>query len=151
MKYFINCLVILTIFVSSASAANMIVFLHSGAQASYETTAEPRITLSDGVMTIGTDVFELSNVRKYTFAGTADALDKVVENMNINLSYAGNGYVTIQNYNNQQIALYDVMGRSVPCETHRLSNDLVQVDFSAQVPAVYLLSIGNETIKIFKQ
>ena len=151
MKYFINCLVILTMLAPSASAANMIVFLHSGAQVSYETTAEPRITLSDGVMTIGTDVFELRNVRKYTFVGTADALDEVVENMDINLSYAGNGYITIQNYTNQPIALYDIVGRTIPCEIHRLSNDLVQVDFSAQVSAVYLLSIGNETIKIFKQ
>lgn len=101
-------------------------------------------------MTINTDQIQVENIVKYTITDGNDTGIGQIETARVDLSKAGQGFVTIINDDNQQIHLYDVNGTALPFKVVRHEGTST-LDFSTAPAGIYVLTIGNQSIKCRKQ
>lgn len=129
------------------------IILKSGSYVSLPVADQPMIVFDKGVMYVGSESFLVSNVSKY-IVGTEDdvtGVDKAAKDgLRIDASDAANGKVQIENYNGQEIRMYDASGVEVPCKV-TAKGSTAMVDYTALPIGIYLLSVGDETIKIQKR
>lgn len=124
----------------------------SGNHVSLSIADQPKILFTDGVMSVGTEEFLVSNVSKYLI-GTDEVLGingVKKDNLHINANDAVNGKVIIDNYSGQAVKMYSSNGMEVACKIKIVSNTAV-VDYSSLPTGVYVLSIGKENIKVQKR
>lgn len=112
----------------------------------------PKITIEDGVMSIGTDLIHVDNIVKYTIHDSKDTgVDQSgSNNMFVDWSRVGEGYVTVTNAAKCPIRLYDVTGMNVPIMLS-CNGKMITVDFSNQPSGEYIITVGNHSVKCKKQ
>lgn len=114
-------------------------------------TEMPKITFEGGIMSIGTDQIHVDNILKYTIQDNASSIEKIGEGeMRVDLCKVGQGIVTVTNLETQTVSLYDVSGLSLPFVISNVGVTTV-IDFSELSSGIYILTIGNQSIKCKKQ
>lgn len=132
------------------SQTHLVLTLKSGQSVSIELTEMPKITFEEGVMAIGTENFLVSNVSKYTFDNGSVGIEIESNDLGIDLRHAAEGYITLGNSNSKPVVLYDLRGVQMPIKTTAEENR-TKLDFSALPSGTYIMSVGNEHIKIQKR
>lgn len=137
---------------ANADTPKLHIIQKSGNHVSISIADQPKIMFTDGVMSVGTEDFLVSNVSKYLI-GTDEVLGVngvKDDNLHIDANDAANGKVSIDNYSGQVIRMYSSNGMEVQCNVKVTANRAV-LDYSSLPAGVYILSIGKETIKIQKR
>ena len=130
----------------------MYIFLKSGDVVMVSICELPKITFDDGIMTVGTDLFQVSNVSKYTIgSGTDDVISIDAGELKVDARRAMDGYVTISNLGKQEIKLFDLSGKEIQFKMKNENENDVLIDFNGQSAGTYILNIGTESIKLLKK
>ena len=113
-------------------------------------TDNPKITFDEGVVQILTERYLLMNVRKYTFDNTGNVgIEDVVDNSGLTFSQDGN--VITLSPKGKTVKLFSTSGIELPIKAKNNGNGMLSIDLSGYVSGVYMLSVGNESIKIKKK
>lgn len=113
-------------------------------------TDNPKITFDEGVVQILTERYLLMNVRKYTFDNTGNVgIKDVVDNSGLAFSQDGNVITLLPK--GKTVKLFSTSGIELPIKAKNNGNGMLSIDLSGYVSGVYMLSVGNESIKIKKK
>ena len=113
-------------------------------------TDNPKITFDEGVVQILTERYQIINVRKYTFDNTGNVgIKDVVDNSGLTFSQDGN--VITLSPKGKTVKLFSTSGIELPIKAKNNGNGMLSIDLSGYVSGVYMLSVGNESIKIKKK
>lgn len=159
MKMKTGLIILLALFgsVTSIVAGNkrdcLLVHFASGGSVAFPLSGEPMITFDGGVVTIATGRYQISDVRKYTFGDYATGIDDVNSDGTGLGGYSPDGrFFCIQlKYPDVPVKLYTVGGVEVMSGLKADADGMIRVDMSSLGQDVYLLTVGNETIKIRRQ
>lgn len=122
-----------------------------GSKLVFPLKSEPRITIDDGILTIGVRNFIFSNVKKYTFGDMeSDGISEILVN---NGHYEINGDILYVKPSNQSmpVTLCTIEGIMIPVKKQIDTNGNLIIQLPEGYNGILLLSIGNETIKIKRQ
>lgn len=122
----------------------------SGNYVSIPIIEQPKIVFDSGVMYIGNESFLVSNVVKYIVGTDENILglkNVFKDGLRIDVISVENGNAQIENYKGQTIKLYGTNGVEMPCKVV-VDGTSAKVDYSTLPQGIYVLSVGNETIKI---
>lgn len=129
------------------------IHLKTGTFISIPVENTPKITFEDGMIMIGTESIQVSNVLKYTLGtNMEDGMDNVAADnaLQIDAKDIDKGIIVADHYNGQDVRLYNTNG--VEFTFRKTVNDRQLIaDISALPAGIYLLSVGKETIKIQKR
>ena len=132
------------------SQTHLVLTLKSGQNVSIELTEMPKITFDEGIMAIGTENFLVSNVSKYTFDNGSVGIEIESNDLGIDLRHAAEGYITLGNSDSKAVVIYNISGVQMPIKITAKENR-TKLDFSALPSGTYIMSVGNEHIKIQKR
>ena len=94
--------------------------------------------------------YQIINVRKYTFDNTGNVgIKDVVDNSGLTFSQDGN--VITLSPKGKTVQLFSTSGIELPIKAKNNGNGMLSIDMSGYVSGVYMLSVGNESIKIKKK
>jgi hypothetical protein len=137
---------------TAAAEKSMYVYLKNGDVVTFSISDLPKITFDDGVMTVGTELFQVSNVSKYTIGTeTDDVISIDAGDLKVDARRALDGYVTISNLGKQEIKLFDLSGKEIQFKMKNENENDVVIDFNDHSAGTYILNIGTESIKLLKK
>ena len=146
LAWLLLCCVPISMFAEQRKYLN--IHLKSGSNVYFLLTENPKITIDEGILTVSTERFQLSNISKYTL--DANAADISSSEGMEKMSYLLKGKVAYiaTSKANEEVTLYSLDGKELP--THILHKDRsgLTIDLSKYQTGVYLLRIGSETIQI---
>ena len=152
----IASLVLLGSIVTTATAEQrdcLTVHLASGGKVFFPLTEEPVITFDGGVVTIATGRYQISEVRKYTFDDFATDIENAEGDGTAVDGYSPDGrFFSIRLKDaSVPVRLRTAGGIEVPRGLKPDGNGVIRIDMSRLGQDIYLLTVGNETIKIRRQ
>lgn len=141
---------------TTATAAEhdcLTVHLASGGKVFFPLAEEPVITFDGGVVTIATGRYQISEVRKYTFDDFATDIGNVEDDGTTVDGYSPDGrFFSIRLKDaSVPVRLRTTGGIEVPLGLKPDGNGVIRIDMSRLGQEIYLLTVGNETIKIRRQ
>lgn len=148
-KYlYILFLLLTTLSVRSADKECIWVHLKDGSRVAFPFTNKPTITFNGTTMCIATELFEVTNVKKYTF-GTLTDVGTVTDNKQQHVYFKDNTlYITSDQAT--PIVCYTVDGKLLDIRKKRLNEHTVTIDLHEVPTSVIILTVGKESIKISK-
>lgn len=128
----------------------LLVHMVSGGSVAFPLSEMPVITFSGSVVTIATERYQLSDVRKYTFADYASAVGSVAADGTSAGEYSNDGHFFCIRLKNASVPvrLRTLGGVEVPIDMNTDADGVLRIDMRRLGHEVYLLTVGNETIKI---
>lgn len=131
----------------------ILIHLYNGSYIAFPVHQKPLITFEGNVMSITTEHYQVSNVRKYTFIDSEDTgIENVSESNQLsNFSFDGKNITLKLKDRSLPVRAYKVSGAELPLQKSSDENGDIQIDMSALGQDVILLTVGSETIKIKKQ
>lgn len=137
-----------------ASSQYLVVQTKSGARVFFECNNAPKITFERNTMSISTELFQIDNVQKYYFTQNMDDGISVptIDNGDSDSFVFKNGKIGVRvNDASASIRLTTASGISVNAKITVSDDNLLLIDMSELKPDVYVLSVGQESIKILKR
>lgn len=150
MKH-ITTILLLIISLSTQAAPRDCLILHfaDGSYAVVPLEGNPQITFDGAVMQINSERYQFSNIRKYTFADSENAgIYEAVEGSTERISFDKDHLVVHLSNLGQTVRLHTVNGIEIPVDTKADAHGMLRIPIPQAPNQVYLLTIGNETIKI---
>lgn len=128
----------------------LIVHFVDGSYVVFPLEQSPRVSFDGGVVQIADQRYQVSNVRKYTIGDSENAGIKSVDNGGTSHPYTFDGQNIILKlaHPSQNVRLYTVDGVEIPITTKPDMQGHLRIPLPQTPNQVYLLTIGNETIKI---
>jgi hypothetical protein len=133
---------------------HLTLYLSSGTTLSFPVEEKPQITFEGNVLCISTERFQITNVKKYTFSENEALAIETVE--------AEKGDLALTKLEGEKIAVsvkdasavvrvYSSKG--VEQSVHKAvgTDGRVILDLTGLMPDVYVISVGEETLKIRKK
>ena len=130
----------------------IVVHMKDGSYAVFPIEKKPRITFEGQVVTISDERWQISNIKKYTIEDS-ETIDMVNldKSKNINGYTINNGQIAIRLADKaQKVRLYTLGGMELPLLGKPDSNGVLRFSLPQTGDGVFLLKIGDETIKIRK-
>ena len=152
-KFLSVCLILFYASILFAKERDCMIFnLQSGAQVVVLLEQEPRIFFGEDGIYIGTDSYQFSELKNYIFGDSENLPDNIAEVISNIKFYHQNGLLYINNIpTNTDVSVYTLLGQVVNCPIEYYSDDSLVIDVNGLIPGVWLISIGNETIKFIKK
>lgn len=141
-------------YMASATESNcLLVHLSSGDIVVFPLSETPKITFDSGVVTIATERYHVSDVRKYTFGNFATDITEVTGDAAAAGEYSPDGrfFCVRLKDTSVQVRLYTAGGVEVPISLKPDAEGVIHVDMNRLNREVYMLTVGDETIKIKRQ
>lgn len=153
LKYFI-LLVMFLLHTNVKASQYLVVQMKSGAKVFFDCNNAPKITFEQNIISISTDLFQIDNVQKYYFS--QDLNDGIsvptIEKGNCGPFVIENGKIGVHvNDISAPLRFTTASGIAVNAEIIVSDKHLLLIDMSGLKPDVYILSIGQESIKILKR
>ena len=128
----------------------LLVHLSSGDKVAFKLDDTPIITFDGGVMTIATQRWQITDVRKYTIADYATSIvgNNADAETNGRWSEDGRYFCIHLNDRSAKVRMYTAGGIEVPLTCKADNDGIIRIDMSRMGYDIYLLTVGNETIKI---
>lgn len=151
MKAILLTMVVLFVSCIYADNSHLILSLKSGRLITLDISDAPKITFKGGVMQVGSEQLLVSNISKYWFGSSANGIEQAKQSLDVDAREASKGIVTINGYDGREaLALYKPDGVQMPINV-TVNNRCAKVEFSALPAGVYILMLGEESLKIFKR
>lgn len=144
-------LMMTAMYVYSKERDCIIVHLEDGSKVTYLLDESPKITFVNGEVSFATDVFQMTNIKKYTIGDSENvSINNVLIGGDMDYIYLrGKIFVNLSNPKDP-IRLYDLEGKMQAINKTE-STDGVVIDINHMAKGMYFLTIGEETIKIIKK
>ena len=128
----------------------MIVHMKDGSYAVFLMEKSPRITFEGQVVTVSDEHWQISNVRKYTIGDSeTTGIMNVGKSKGINGYSVNEGQITVRLADKaQKVRLYTLSGMELPLGGKTDANGVLRLSLPKTGDEVFLLNIGNETLKI---
>lgn len=154
MKFILLFLINFTIIVQSAYSQEykqLVIHFKTGSSAIFPIERQPKITFDNGIVAIDTELYQISNISKYTFNDSDHSnIEAVDKDGNIVKIEKGAIYFKADK-SGIPIKLFEVNGIEHPVNIKDADNGIIKIDLSGLDKKVYMLKIGSETIKIKKK
>lgn len=151
MKHIIFILLIFVCqFTFAAPRDCLIVHFADGSYVVFPLEQSPRVSFDGGVVQIADKRYQVSNVRKYTIGDSENTGIKSVDNGGTSRPYDFDGKNIILKLANpsQNVSLHTVNGVEIPVNVKPDMQGNIRIPLPQTPDQVFLLTIGNETIKI---
>lgn len=139
-----------TLSLSAKSNEYIVVHMKDGSFVVFPIEKKPRITFGGQVVTISDEHWQISNIKKYTIedSETIDIVD-MGKSKNINGYTINNGQIAIRLADKaQKVGLYTLSGMELPSIGKTDTNGVLRFSLPQTGDGVFLLKIGDETLKI---
>ena len=146
LAWLLLCCVPISMFAEQRKYLN--IHLKSGSNVYFLLTENPKITINEGVLTVSTERFQLSNISKYTLDVNAPEVSSIEGKEKTTYTLEGKvAYIATSKFD-EEVTLYSLDGNKL--STHILYRDGsgLAIDLSRYHTGVYLLRIGSETLQI---
>ena len=150
----LTTLLLLSTSISAQDKAYMVLHLKDGSQVMWSIAEKPKITFQGGTMSVETQDFLVSNIKKYTLEDADYTGIGGVASGNAEAPYHFNGQELMVRPQGdaKNVKLFGANGVEVAVPVKQASNGLLHFDLKDQPAGVYLLQVGQgETIKIMKK
>ena len=135
---------------SLAEEQSLYLYLKSGAEIVLPLSSAPVISFDNGTVTAGNSQYRFEDVDAYRFNARSTSSIEAIGIDNDAIIFDSKGSITLSRvYNTDEILLYDMEGRSMPCEVSK-SDNKTTVNFTATNAGIYILKIGTKSIKLRK-
>ena len=146
----------LAIILPSHAAENnsLVIYLNSGARIVFPVEEKPQLTFEGSILCINTERYQISDVKKYTFSKNEAAGIQEVEggNSNLNFNFLEGEKIAISvKTPSVVIRIYSSNGTEYAVKRENDTNDNVVIDMAGLMPDVYIVAVGEETLKIRKR
>lgn len=149
--FILSLLFILIQGVSSKEYTYLVLHFKSGNSAIYPIEQQPKITFSEGAVSIDTERFLFSNISKYTFENaTYSGIEEIESNGHVMKMENDALYVQATSAS-MPFRLFQVDGMEIPVKVESAGEYLVKIDLAGLKSGVYILQMGSEAIKIKKK
>ncbi len=137
------------------TSKSLIVESVSGEKFSFLLVNSPELTFSDRTLFVRdntqTKSIEIDNVLQYYFTSEGTDISSVESKLNIRLNYDTNGNVVVEGFDQPaQIRFYSVSGLEYS-DCVSVTYDKAVVSLSSLQKGVYIISINNQQIKVYKK
>ena len=152
MKHIIT-IVLLFFGLSAYSAPRDCIILHfmDGSYVVVPLEGNPKITFDGNIVQIDNERYQFTNVRKYTIADSENSgIIDIRDGNSGRVSFDKDQMVVRLNSPSQTVRLHSAVGVEIPIDTKPDVNGVLRIPIPQSPNQVYLLTIGNETIKIRK-
>lgn len=149
------CMVILLLVLANMTYAFkndcLLVHLKNGQTMAFPIEKSPQITFEDGVLIISTERFQIKNVAKYTFVDSESLDVEDVKSANT-ISFMSDGDILKIRLKDVSlpIKMYTISGMEIAISKDLDEKGLLSINMASLREPVYLIKIGDETIKIRK-
>ena len=135
---------------SAAPRDCLIVHFTDGSYVVFPLERSPQVTFDGGVVQIADKRYQVTNVRKYTIGDSEHAGIEAINSGDTKQPYSfdGNTIVVKVGANSQKVSLHTAGGVEIPISAKPDANGFMRIPLPSHSEQVYLLTIGNETIKI---
>jgi peptidase C-terminal domain protein len=133
-----------------AEGQSLYLYLKSGTEIVLPLSSAPIISFDNGTVTAGNYQYRFEDVDAYRFDARPTSSIEVIGIDKGTIIFDSKGRLTLSEiYDKNDISLYDMDGRSIPCEVSNTDNKTT-VNFTATSAGIYILKIGNKSIKLRK-
>ena len=140
--------------VHTAPTNHLTLYLSSGTTLSFPVEDKPQITFEGNVLCISTERFQITNVRKYTFSeNEALAIETVEANKEgVELTKLEGEKIAVS-VKDASAVVRVYSSKGVEQNIHKAvgTDGQVILDLTGLMPDVYVISVGEETLKIRKK
>lgn len=151
MKKYIFLIIALISFSSTYADDNnrLYIYLKSGdiVVANFDDAA--KTTFEDGIVTVGNERYQFSNISKFTYGSSNNAI-KGVQTEDEGLQVNDRWIVIRTKDAERKVSLYGVDGKQLSINVTK-ADDTITVNVESLPVGVYLLKVGSETIKFRKR
>lgn len=129
----------------------LVLHLNAGGRLYFSLTDVPRLTLAKGTLSLASEHFLISNVKKYTFARALETGISSADSDTGKRWFADSdqGLIYIKgNKARTDIHVYAVDGKELRLPVQHMPDNTSVIDLRTSGPGIYLLKIGDETFKI---
>lgn len=137
-------------FFASASihAKSLVVVLSDGTEVYYLISDSPVMKWNNGIITVSTDNYEIEGISRFYISETDDpnAIETLMGSQGI--EFNANSIVVLAN--DKPVSLYTSDGKTLEVR-QTSSGGYVSVDTSALPKGVYIVRIGNQSLKFQKR
>ena len=155
MRHILFILTLAIILPSHAAENNsLVIYLNSGARIAFPVEEKPQLTFEGSILCINTDRYQISDVKKYTFSKNEAAGIQEVEggNSNLNFNFLEGEKIAISvKAPSVVIRIYSSNGTEYAVKRENDTNGNVVIDMVGLMPDVYIVAVGEETLKIRKR
>ena len=155
MRHFLFILTLAVILPSHAAESNsLVIYLNSGARIVFPVEEKPQMTFEGSILCINTDRYQISDVKKYTFSRNEAAGIQEVEGGKNNLDFNfldGEKMAISVKDPSVSIRIYSSNGTEYAVKRENGTNGNVVIDMAGLTPDVYIVAVGEETLKVRKR
>lgn len=135
---------------SLAEEQSLYLYLKSGAEIVLPLSGNPIIAFDNGIVSAGNSQYRFVDVDAYRFEARPTSSIEAIGIDSGAIIFDSKGHLTLSEiYDTNEISLYDMEGRSIPCEVSNVDNKTT-VNFTATSAGIYILKIGSKSIKLRK-
>ena len=135
---------------SLAEEQSLYLYLKSGAEIVLPLSSAPIISFDNGTVTAGNFQYRFEDVDSYRFDARPTSSIETIGIDSGAIIFDSKGHLTLyENYDRNEISLFDMDGHSIPCEVS-ITGNKTTVNFTATSAGIYILKIGNKSIKLRK-
>ena len=129
----------------------LLLHLQSGERMVFMLEAEPQIFFTESGIEIGLHSLTLSEVTKYTF-GDSENLPEDLSNVTMQdgISFY-DGMLLVSLKENNALSIFTVTGQEIMCKPVWQHENKIMVDLNFLPNGMYVISTGEETLKIMKK
>lgn len=155
MRYILFLFIFATILPSYAAENNsLVVYLNSGATLLFPVAEKPQLTFEGSILCINTNRYQISDVKKYTFSkNEATGLQEIEGGENkLDFNFLEGEKISIRVKDPSVVVrIYSSNGIEHAVKRESGTNGSIVVDMASLMPDVYIIAVGEETIKIRKR
>ena len=123
---------------SCMASTHLVLFLTSGSRVTIPATEQPKISFEGSMITVGGICYQLDNVQKW-MVGDPETVG--IENV----------IIITPKKKNAQVRVYNAAGVEVAARRVVEKDGRLQFDLRGLPAGVYVIQIGNETLKVTKR
>lgn len=142
---------LLTTWIGAALAKSLVLTLNGGKRVCYLLggDVDPMMRFVDGAMTVGVDGYLFVDVRNFYISAEDDPSGVEQTLMSSAPSYKGN-VLCMQVSGEVSVKVYAADGRDIQAPV-RVVDDMVCVDFNPLPAGMYVVSVGESSLKVVKK
>lgn len=155
MKYILLIFTFVVAQLSHATENNsLVIYLNSGTKIIFPVEDKPMITFEGNILCINTERYQITDVKKYTFSRNEEVSIQEVEDDKNNATFRvidGERIAINAKDPSIDVHIYSSKGMEHNVNKENDADGNIVIDMAGLMPDIYIIAIGNETIKIRKR
>lgn len=156
MRHILLLFLFLSFTPSHATENNsLVIYLNSGTKIIFPVEDKPLITFEGNILCINTERYQITDVKKYTFSRNEEVSIQEIEDDKNNATFRviDGERIAIINAKDPSVDVHIYSSKGIEHNVNK-ENDAdgnIVIDMAGLMPDIYIIAIGNETIKIRKR